>query len=165
MMSDEIFQGIADLADKYGQFGHGHTYSGHPVAAAVALETLKIYEERDIVSQVRRLAPALQDGLRRFADHPLVGNVRGMGLIGGIQLVADKASGQHFDPPQQVAMHLYQQAQHHGVILRAVPVDTIAFCPPLIITADEIKTMLERFSLALDDTWRWVNETGLVAAT
>ncbi|MEQ9350164.1 MAG: aminotransferase, partial [Alphaproteobacteria bacterium] len=122
MMSDEIFQGIADLSDKYGQFGHGHTYSGHPVAAAVALETLKIYEERDILSQVERMAPVLQDGLRAFADHPLVGNVRGMGLIGAIQLVADKTTGRHFDPPQKVAMHLYQRAQHHGVILRAVPV-------------------------------------------
>src|SRR3546814_13661443 len=78
--------------------GHGYTYSAHPVCAAVALETLKIYEERDIVGHVRAMAPLLQDGLRRFAGHPLVGEVRGIGLIAAVELVADKAAKTPFDP-------------------------------------------------------------------
>src|SRR3546814_1722562 len=92
LVSDAIYQAIADNSAKRGSFGHGYTYSAHPVAAAVALETLKIYEERDIVGHVRAVAPRLQDGLRRFAGHPLVGEVRGIGLIAAVELVADKAT-------------------------------------------------------------------------
>src|SRR3546814_15567277 len=82
LVTDAIYQVLADNSARRGSFGHGYTYSAHPVCAAVALETLKIYEERDIVGHVRAMAPLLQDGLRRFAGHPLVGEVRGIGQIG-----------------------------------------------------------------------------------
>src|SRR3546814_3159249 len=98
LVNDRVYEPIAENSDRHGAFGHGFTYGGHPVPAAVAIETLKIYEERDLVSHVRAVAPRFQDGLRRFAAHPLVGAVRGIGLVAGIELVADKATKAPLDP-------------------------------------------------------------------
>ena len=153
LLSDEIYQTLRDGSARYGLFGHGYTYSGHPVSAAIALETLRIYQERNIVDHVCAVAPGLQDGLRRFADHPLIGEVRGIGLIAGVELVADKATKRPFDPAAKVAAGLIARAQAHGLIVRALPGDVVAFCPPLIVTADQIAVMLERFEKALDETW------------
>src|SRR3546814_555012 len=125
LVSDAIYQAIADNSAKRGSFGHGYTYSAHPVAAAVALETLKIYEERDIVGHVRAVAPRLQDGLRRFAGHPLVGEVRGIGLIATVELVADKATKAPFDPLGKVRAFFAARQQHPAVIFRNLG-DTIA---------------------------------------
>ncbi len=163
MVSAAINDALVKQSEKIGVFSHGFTYSGHPVASAVALETLKIYEQDDILTHVRRVAPRMQTGLRRFADHPLVGEVRGIGLIGAIELVRDKATKAPFDPAAAVGPFLSKRAHHHGVILRPLG-DTIAFCPPLIIKESEIDLMLERFSLALDDTFAMVRDRGLVAS-
>jgi 4-aminobutyrate--pyruvate transaminase len=163
MISAEIYAALTRQSEKIGIFSHGFTYSGHPVTSAVALETLKIYEERDIISHVRQVSPRMQAGLRRFADHPLVGEVRGVGLIGAIELVADKASKAPFDPEEAVGEFLGKRAHHHGVIIRAMG-DSIAFCPPLIINEQEIDLMFERFSKALDDTLAMVRERGLAKA-
>ncbi len=160
LVSDEIYQAIADNSAKRGTFGHGYTYSAHPVSAAVALETLKIYEERKIVEHVRAVAPRLQDGLRRFAKHPLVGEVRGLGLIAAVELVADKASKAPFDPAGKVGAFFAARAQAHGVIFRNL-VDTIACCPPMIISEAEIDEVLAGFGKALDETAAWVSEEGL----
>ncbi|WP_119458897.1 aspartate aminotransferase family protein [Rhodospirillaceae bacterium SYSU D60014] len=160
MINEKVYQAIRDNSGKLGTFGHGFTYSGHPASVAVALETLKIYEERDIVAQVRRLAPVFQEGLQRFADHPLVGEVRGVGLVGAIELVKDKATKESFDPKQAVGSYAVGRAQEHGVILRAI-VDSVAFCPPLIATEAEITDMFDRFGRALDDTATWVQDQGL----
>ena len=161
MVSDAIYQSLVKQSEKIGLFSHGFTYSGHPVTSAVALETLKIYEQDDILAHVRRMAPRMQAGLRRFADHPLVGEVRGIGLIGAVELVADKATKASFAPSEAVGPFLIKRAHHHGVILRALG-DSIAFCPPLIIKEAEIDLMFERFALALDDTFAMVRERGLV---
>ncbi|HUJ49485.1 MAG TPA: aspartate aminotransferase family protein [Bryobacteraceae bacterium] len=161
MISGPIYDALVAQSEKIGIFSHGFTYSGHPVTSAVALETLKIYEERDILSHVRAVAPRMQAGLRRFADHPLVGEVRGTGLIGAIELVADKTTKASFDPAEGVGAYLNQRAHQHGLILRALG-DSIAFCPPLIISAAEIDLMLERFGLALEDTFKMVQERGLI---
>lgn len=152
LVNERIYQALVTESDKIGVFGHGYTYTAHPVAAAVACETLKIYRERDIVGHVRSVAPRLQDGLRRFADHPLVGEVRGVGLIGAVELVKDKASRANFDPARGVGAAVAAAAERHGVILRAMAGDAIAFSPPLIITGAEIDDMLERFGRALDET-------------
>ena len=106
------------------------------------------------------MAPLMQAGLRRFADHPLVGEVRGIGLIGAIELVADKAKGTAFDPSAGVGAFLAKRAHHHGVIIRPLG-DSIAFCPPLIIKESEIDLMFERFGRALDDATAMVRERGL----
>jgi 4-aminobutyrate--pyruvate transaminase len=163
MMTEKIYQALVTESEKIGTFGHGYTYSAHPVAAAVALETLKIYEERDIVGHVQQVMGRMQAGLRKYADHPLVGEVRGVGLIGAIELVADKRTKAPFDPKLAVGAYLAKRAQEHGVILRALA-DSIGFCPPLIIREQEIDVMLERFGKALDDTSAMVRDRGLAAA-
>jgi len=161
MVSDAIYQALVRQSEKIGVFSHGFTYSGHPVTSAVALETLKTYEQDDILSHVRRVAPLMQAGLRRFADHPLVGEVRGIGLIGAVELVADKSTKASFNPAEAVGPFLVKRGHHHGLILRALG-DSIAFCPPLIINEAEIDLMLERFALALNDTLAMARERGLV---
>jgi 4-aminobutyrate---pyruvate transaminase len=161
LVSEEIYRGLVKQSEKIGVFSHGFTYSGHPVTSAVALETLKIYEADDVLSHVRRVAPRMQAGLRRFADHPLVGEVRGIGLIGALELVADKKTKTPFDPAHAVGPFLVKRAHHHAVILRPLG-DSIAFCPPLIIQEAEIDLMFERFALALDDTFAMVRERGLL---
>ncbi len=99
MVNDTVFQALAKESHVIGTFGHGFTYSGHPVPAAVAIETLKIYDEMEIGAHVGSVGPYMQTELRRrFADHPLVGEVRGIGLIAAVELVADKASHRNFDP-------------------------------------------------------------------
>src|SRR5256885_13486184 len=93
VISEEIYRACVGQSEKLGVFAHGYTYTGHPAACAVALEVLDIYEERDIVGHVRRLAPRLQDGLRRLSHHPPVGAARGVGLVGGGRLGADQPRG------------------------------------------------------------------------
>ncbi len=161
MISDTIYSALVKQSEKIGVFSHGFTYSGHPTTSAVALETLNIYEKDDVLSHVRSIAPRMQASLRRFADHPLVGEVRGIGLIGAVELVADKASKTSFKPAEGVGPFLIKRAHHHGLILRALG-DSIAFCPPLIIKESELDLMFERFALALDDTLAMVRERGLI---
>ena len=160
MLSADIYAALAKQSEKIGIFSHGFTYSGHPVTSAVALETLKIYDDMDLLSRVRRVAPRMQAGLHRFEAHPLVGEARGIGLIGAIELVADKATKAPFDPKAGVGEFLAKRAHHHGVILRAMG-DSIGFCPPLIINEDQIDLMFERFARALEDTLAMVRERGL----
>jgi 4-aminobutyrate---pyruvate transaminase len=137
-------------------FGHGYTYSGHPLGCAMALETIKIYEERDIVGHVRNVAPALQDGLMKCKDHPLIGDVRGIGLIGAVELAEDPKTRKPFDPKRAVGAYLVRRAQEHGLILRVMAGDIIAFSPPLIITEKQIAELFVRFERALADTVNWL---------
>jgi 4-aminobutyrate--pyruvate transaminase len=160
MVSEPIYQAMVTESEKIGLFGHGFTYSGHPVPSAVALETLRIYEERDIVGHVRKVMPALQDGLRALADEDFVGEVRGVGLIAAVELVKDKATKEPFDPPGKVGGYLCRLAQENGLIIRNL-VDSLAFSPPLVITEAEIGDMLDRFTRALKDTQAWVRQEGL----
>jgi 4-aminobutyrate--pyruvate transaminase len=162
LLTNALYDVLLAQSDKLGIFGHGYTYSAHPVPAAVALETLKIYEERDIVGKVRRVGPRMQAGIRSYAEHPLIGEARGIGLIGAVELVRDKATRQSFDPKAGIAAYLVRRAQHHGAILRNMPGDVIAFSPPLIISETEIDEMMACFGRALDDTWAMVKEKQLV---
>ncbi|MBL4689963.1 MAG: aspartate aminotransferase family protein [Rhodospirillales bacterium] len=163
MVSEPIYQALVLQSEKLGLFGHGSTYGGHPVAAAVALETLNIYEDRNIVDHVRAVSPRLQEGLRKFADHPLVGEARGIGLIGALELVRDKASKEAFEPKLGLGAHFQDQAEHEGLIIRAIG-DTIAVCPPLIIVDEEIDELLGCMGRALDSSLKWVRENGLTVA-
>ncbi len=157
MVSEPVYSVLRDGSEDVGTFAHGFTYSGHPVSAAVALECLKIYEERDIVERVRRIGPRLLGGLReRFADHPLVGEVRGVGLMAGVELVDDRATRKPFESGLEVGPYLMQRAIERGLILRALG-DTVAFSPPLIITEAEIDIALDRFGGALQDTQDWLS--------
>ncbi|WP_417784133.1 aspartate aminotransferase family protein [Terasakiella pusilla] len=149
MVSDHIYQTIKEHSAQLGVFGHGLTYGGHPVPCAVALEVLDMYEEMDILSHVNAVSPYFLERLNSYADHPLVGEVRGTGLIGAIELTADKANKTPFDPSLAMAATLVKKGEQHGVILRAMPGDCIAFCPPLIIEQPELEEMFNRFEKAL----------------
>ncbi|CAA6604073.1 Aminotransferase [Rhodospirillaceae bacterium LM-1] len=150
MVNERIFKILQEQSAKIGIFGHGYTYSAHPLGAAVALETLAIYQERDIVGHVQKMAPHFQAKLRGFASHPLVGEARGVGLIGALELVADKKTRENFDPALGIGAKVVAAAEQEGVILRAMAGDAIAFSPPLIITEGEIDEMFQRFSRALE---------------
>ena len=161
LVSAEVYDTLERQSEKLGIFGHGFTYSGHPVAAAVALETLRVYEERDLLARVRGVAPVLQDGLRALAGHPLVGEARGVGLIGALELAKDRDARQAFDPKAGVGAQVVKHAQQRGAILRSLPGDVIAFSPPLVIQAHELRELLACAKGALDDTWEWVKANGL----
>ena len=156
MVSESLYQAMLDESRKIGTFAHGFTYSGHPVAAAVAVKTLEIYERDDIIGRVQRLAPHFMKRLDALRDHPLVGEVRGRGLIAGIELVADKTSRRAFQPQQMVGAEAAAAAQREGLILRNLA-DTIALCPPLIITEAEVDEMIDKLTRALDRTEAWVS--------
>jgi len=152
MVNDRVFQGLASESNKIGTFGHGFTYSGHPVPAAVAIETLKIYDETDMGGHVGEVGPYLQAELRRrFAGHELVGEVRGTGLIAAVELVADKATHKNFEPGAKVGGRLTKLMEENGVIGRTVVNDALCLSPPLIISKVEIDEMLDRTGKALDE--------------
>lgn len=152
MVNERVFQGLARESHEIGTFGHGYTYSGHPVPAAVAVEALKIYDEINIVDHVRTVGAHLQSELhRRFAGHELVGEVRGVGMIAALELVADRDTRRSFDPKQKIVGRLTKLCEQHGVIARGLPGDSLAFSPPLIMTVAEIDEMLDRVAPALDE--------------
>ncbi len=160
LLPEHMYQAMLDESRKIGTFGHGNTYAGHPVAAAVAIKTLEIYERDNVVGHVQTLTPLFQRRLRALMDHPLVGEARGVGLVGGLEVVADKATKRSFSPKQGVAPKVVFFGQQEGVIVRAIG-DTISICPPLIITAVEVDEMFDRITRAFDKTEAWVRKEAL----
>ncbi len=163
MISEKIYAAIREESGRLGVFGTGYTYSGHPVCAAVALETLKIYEERDIVGHVQSVAPHFQERLHALGDHPLVGEARGVGLIGAVQLARDKAAKELFDPALKIGAAATNRAAEHGLLVRTLIGDSVALCPPLIITKDQIDDMFDRLAKSLDETFEMVGKQGQAA--
>ena len=163
IVSEKIAEAITAHSGKLGNFAHGFTYAGHPVSAAVGLETLKIYAERDILGQVRKVAPHLQEKLQALAAHPLVGEARGVGLIGAVHLVADKASRAALPPTAGIGALIQQSAMDRGVLIRAAP-DAVYVCPPLIITTAEIDELMHALSAALDDGYAEASRRGLIGS-
>jgi 4-aminobutyrate--pyruvate transaminase len=155
-LTDEIYQVIADTSAAVGMYGHGYTYGGHPVACAEALEALRIYESDNLVSHVQKVGPRLQQGPRRMQGHAIVGDVRGPGPIGAIELAADPARRKPFDPKRGVGAYFVRCAQVHGLIVRVLGGDVFAFSPRLVITKSEIDALIQRAEFALADTWAWV---------
>ena len=151
MINEKVAEPIVANSGKIGTLGHGYTYMGHPVAAAVALETLEIYQERDIMGHVGAVAPAMQRRLASYSDHPLVGEVRGVGLVGALEFVKDKETKEPFEPAGKVGAYLVDRAKDHGLILRNI-LDSVAFSPPLIISAKELDSVFDRFEKALEET-------------
>lgn len=158
MVSDSIYRAVRDESDRLGVFSHGLTYSGHPVAAAVALETLAIYRERGIVKHVARMGQRLKDGLNALADSPLIGEVRGVGLMHAVELVADKESKQPFGADLAVGRFLMDNAEENGLFVRAVG-DTILVAPPLVLEEQEVDALLRLLGDALRETERHVAST------
>ncbi|MFO1281890.1 MAG: aminotransferase [Burkholderiales bacterium] len=153
LVTDRVYGPIADASERVGIFGHGHTYSGHPVCAAVALEALKIYEERDIPGHVRAVSPRFLAGLRGLAASPIVGEARGVGLMGAIEFVVDKASKSPFDKSAKVGARVAARALEHGLFVRAIG-DSVVSAPPLVITESQIDDLIGRLAQALADVER-----------
>lgn len=145
---------------KIGTFGHGYTYGGHPLGCALGIKAIEIYQKRDILGRVRSLAPRFAERIARLEGHPLVGNGRAKGLVGGVELVADKATKRPFDPKKGVAAQAVAFLQQRGAILRAIG-DTVAICPPMIISVEEMDELFDRLEGALDDCEGWVAKEGL----
>jgi 4-aminobutyrate--pyruvate transaminase len=151
LINEKIYQAMLVEGDRQGNFAHGYTYSGHPVTTAVALEALKIYEETDVVGHVQSVGPRLIAGLRELADHPIVGHADGVGLIAGLELVADKATRRLFPAEARIGVIADRMARKHDLILRVIG-NRLALSPPLIITPSEIDELLLRLRRTLDDT-------------
>jgi len=149
MVNDRVYQPVADESAKLGVFGHGYTAAGHPVAAAVALENLNIIEERNLVDNARNVGAYMQERLREFADHRLVGEVRGIGLIAAIDLVGDKKTKMPHEKLGVLGALAASAMLEHGLIIRNLG-DMIAICPPLIITRAQVDDMISMIGKGLD---------------
>jgi 4-aminobutyrate---pyruvate transaminase len=155
LIPEYMYEPMIEASGKVGNFGHGFTYSGHPVCAAVALRTLEIMEERALFNHAARVGEVFQRRLHALADHPLVGNARGIGLIGAVELVADKQSKRPFEPARGVGAHAMGRCEHNGLIVRALG-DSVALCPPLIITEAQVDEVFSKLETALDETLAWL---------
>ncbi|MFZ2467334.1 MAG: aminotransferase [Parvibaculum sedimenti] len=163
-IGEDMYQAMLDESKKIGTFGHGFTYTAHPVAAAVAAKTLEIYDKRNIVGHVRSVAPKFEARVARLAEHPLVGHARAKGLIGAIELVAEKTSKRSFDPAAGIGAAVVKAAEKHGLIVRALGGDIVAFCPPLIVKDADIDDIFDRAEHALDDVEATVTKESLRSA-
>ncbi len=151
LINERVFQAIARQSDELGVFGLTMTYCGHPVASAVAREAIRIYEEEDFPARVRKLQAPFLGGLRALESHPLVGEVRGKGLLAGVELVYNKRTREAFPREQKIGAICAAIAEKNGLILRAIG-DTLALCPPLVISEAEIAELLKRLEKSLDET-------------
>jgi len=156
MIREALYQALLIESKKTGTFGHGFTYGGHPVSAAVALKAIEIYTRERIFDRAARLAPQFQARLRALNGHPLVGEARGLGLIGAVELVADKTTKRSFPPQRAVGPRAVQFGEGEGLIVRAVAGDVLTLCPPLVISEAEIDELFDRLTRALDKTLDWV---------
>ena len=162
MIPEVMYDVIVAESRKIGTFGHGFTYSGHPVAAAVAVKALEIYRRDRIVEKAAANITQFQSRLKALGEHPLVGEARGLGLVGAVELVADRRSKRSFDPKSAVAARCVRLAEDEGLIVRVLPSDTVSICPPLIITPAEIDELFDRLHRALDRTLDWAKREKLM---
>ncbi len=159
-VSEPVYQAMIEESRKIGAFAHGFTYGGHPLSSAIALKVLEIYERDDLYGRVRRLIPKFQARLQALAAHPLVGEARGMGLMGGVELVADKKTKRPFNPRSFLGTRASALVQGEGLITRTIG-DTLALCPAYIITEDEIDEMFDCLARGLDRVEDMVRQESL----
>ena len=157
LLPEFMYEAFESRSDELGNFGHGFTYSGHPVCAAVALKNLEIMEETKLFEHAKSVGQLLQEGLRKFEDYPFIGEVRGRGLIGGIEIVKTKTPREPFKPSFGIGPYCSAACQEVGLIVRNVG-DVIAFCPPLIITESQIDELLGKFEIGLNKTVEWAHK-------
>jgi len=155
LIPEFMYEPLVEASGQVGNFGHGFTYSGHPVCAAVALRNLELMEERNIFAHAAAVSVSFQDRLHRLAVHPLVGDARGVGLIGAVELVADKDSGAPFEPARGVGAYCMERCESNGLILRALG-DSLAICPPLILSDAQVDELFGKLEKALDETLDWL---------
>jgi len=150
LLSDQIYNAIADADATGAVVGHGTTYSAHPVSAAVGLEVLRLYEEGGLLDNAEKIAPIFEEGLQGLLQHPLVGDARQRGLLGALELVADKATKRPFDPSLQLNTRIQKAAFEQRIIFRAFPDNILGFAPALCYSEDEMALLFERVQTTLD---------------
>ncbi len=154
LVTDRVWRVIEGDAEALGVFGHGFTYSGHPLSAATALANLDVMEREGLFARARELGAHLQSRLRElFGDHPRAGDVRGMGFIGAVELVRDRDTKQPFDAAEKVGARIWRRLLEKGVIVRAIG-DALAFCPPYVIERDDLDAVLETTRETVDELTR-----------
>ncbi|SIT47956.1 conserved hypothetical protein [Paraburkholderia piptadeniae] len=151
LMSDAVYQGIADGGDVSAAIGHGHTYSAHPVSAAIGLEVMRLYHEGGLLANGQARAPRFAQGLDALLDHPLVGDARHRGLLGALELVADKDSKRGFDVSLKLPDRVAAAAYRNGLVFRAFGDNILGFAPALCYTEANFDMMFERLAKTLDD--------------
>ncbi len=150
VISEKIWQVLREGSPEIGPFAHGYTYGGHPIAAAAGLKTLEIMERENLVAHAAEVGAYMQRRLREaFADHPLVGEVRGVGMVAGIELVADKANKVAFELTDKIGARMADILLEEGLISRGVA-NSLCFSPPLVLTESDVDDMVERFGRALE---------------
>jgi adenosylmethionine-8-amino-7-oxononanoate aminotransferase len=150
LVADPIYQVIADGAPAGTPLGHGYTYSGHPVSAAVALEVIRLYEEGGLLANGQAIGAYFQLRLKALAAHPLVGEVRGRGMLAGLELVVDKATRRKPDPGLRLHAFLADEGYRQGLVFRAFADDVIGLAPPLCCTEADIDALIDRLGRTLD---------------
>ncbi len=156
-VSEDMYQAFLDQSSKVGTFGHGFTYSGHPLCCTLGIKALEIYKRDNIVGRAQNLTPKFQNRLKALADHPLVGEARGVGILGGVELVQNKAEKSGFAPAGKVGTQATAFCQEEGLVVRSIG-DTLAICPPLIITEDEVDELFDSLERGLDKTASWAKQ-------
>ena len=162
VVSGDIADAIAGPAAEMGVFGHGYTYSGHPLGCAVASKVLDIYVRDGLFDHAATIGAYMAQGLAKFSDHPLVGEVSTIGLLGALELVADKATKQAFEG-MKVGQYCAKAAENNGLIIRPLGGNRIAMCPPLIIQEAHVDEIMDKLGRALDSTLDFVTAEGLAA--
>ena len=162
LVNEPIYEAMVEGSRDVGVFGHGFTHTGHPVSAAVALKALELYEEKRVYEHAAQVSPHFQERLKDVGEHALVGEARGVGLIGACELIKNKSQKQPFAAADGVGLHCADRCQAHGLIVRQLG-NTIALCPPLIVTTEDIDEIFDFLTLALDDTFSWASQQGLLA--
>jgi adenosylmethionine-8-amino-7-oxononanoate aminotransferase len=151
LMSDAVYQGIADGSRSGEAIGHCQTYSAHPVSAAIGLEVLRLYTEGGLLANGQAQAPGFASGLDSLLEHPLVGDSRHIGLLGALELVADKTTRARFDPSLQLADRIFEAAYRNKIIFRAFGDNILGFAPALCYSESEVDAMVERVRKTLDE--------------
>ena len=160
IVEGDIADCINASATEVGVFGHGYTYSGHPLGCAVASKVIEIYLRDRIFDHAAEVGSYLQSCLAGFADHPLVGEVSGVGMIGALELVADKETKKPFEG-MRVGQFCAKAAEENGLVIRPLGGNRVALCPPLIIGREHVDEIGEKLSAALNATLDWVSAQGL----
>ena len=156
LINEKVYKTIEKQANELGIFGHGYTYSAHPVCAAVALKTQNLIRERNIIQHVNKVTPTFSERIKKIkGKYEFIGNSRSVGLIGGLELSYN--SNTKFDASKKIAANAVKYIQNEGVILRALPGDIVGICPPLIISKQQTNEMFDKIELGLKKIEKTIN--------
>jgi adenosylmethionine-8-amino-7-oxononanoate aminotransferase len=162
VVSGDFVEAVESAASDMGVFGHGYTYSGHPLGCAVAHKVLEIYERDQIFEHAAEVGHYLQEKLQAFVDHPLVGEVSGKGMIGALELVANKETKQAFEG-MAVGAYCAKAAEAAGLIVRPLGGNRVALCPPLILEREHVDELVDKLTIAVNATLEFAKQEKLLA--